>query len=294
MSESGHGFLYRLWFLVAIILVAANLALLSLQLSTSEAKSIHYTSNLPKLSINFKVTMAAVSQKVGHVANSTLGIVKISGQFVGQTARDSATSVAHGFIGSVVAMANLPSHVVDTLSNPMKLESFIRPAKKESLPVITPIPAPPVSQVAAQPTASVVAAVQVSSAAAQWPIHGAITTPFGASDLPFERFHTGIDISDGRVGGGTPIKPFKPGLVAEVIHSYVGLGNHVIIDHGGGLTSVYGHLYSIVVRVGQPVDASTVLGYEGSTGASTGAHLHFEIRTNGQPVNPRNFINGLP
>jgi murein DD-endopeptidase MepM/ murein hydrolase activator NlpD len=68
----------------------------------------------------------------------------------------------------------------------------------------------------------------------------------------------------------------------------------LVIDHGGGLSSVYGHLYSISVKAGQMVDTNTVLGYEGSTGASTGTHLHFEIRVNGQPEDPKKFIPGLP
>jgi murein DD-endopeptidase MepM/ murein hydrolase activator NlpD len=72
------------------------------------------------------------------------------------------------------------------------------------------------------------------------------------------------------------------------------LGNHVIVDHGNGVTSVYAHLHSISVQVGQDVTLDTTLGLEGSTGASTGTHLHFEIRVNGQAANPQQFISGQP
>jgi murein DD-endopeptidase MepM/ murein hydrolase activator NlpD len=129
--------------------------------------------------------------------------------------------------------------------------------------------------------------------APQWPIHGSITTLFGAPDWPFQAIHTGIDISDGWHSGVTPIHPFKPGRVIAVLHTG-GLGNHVIVDHGEGMTSVYGHMAFTSVQVGQLVDESAVLGTEGSTGASTGTHLHFEIRINNSPVNPMLYIPGRP
>lgn len=128
----------------------------------------------------------------------------------------------------------------------------------------------------------------------QWPIHGAITTLFGVPELPYEAIHTGLDIADGAAPGVTPIRPFKPGRVAQVIHSGLGLGNHVVVDHGNGMTSVYGHMDSTSVSVGQWVDEKTVLGLEGETGVATGVHLHFEIRINGTAVNPLNYINGRP
>jgi murein DD-endopeptidase MepM/ murein hydrolase activator NlpD len=68
----------------------------------------------------------------------------------------------------------------------------------------------------------------------------------------------------------------------------------VIIDHGKGVTSVYAHLASISVKEGKKVGMDTVLGYEGTTGLSTGVHLHFEIRVNGQAADPRQFISGHP
>jgi murein DD-endopeptidase MepM/ murein hydrolase activator NlpD len=133
-----------------------------------------------------------------------------------------------------------------------------------------------------------------SNSGPAWPIRGAITTHFGVPHWPYQHTHSGMDISDGRAPGITPIKPFRPGRVIDTIHSNYGLGNHVIVDHGNGVTSVYAHLASISVRTGQAVDLGTTLGHEGSTGASTGTHLHFEIRVNGQAADPRQFISGQP
>lgn len=127
-----------------------------------------------------------------------------------------------------------------------------------------------------------------------WPLHGMVTTEFGVPEWPFQPIHTGMDISSAHPPGVMPIKPFREGIVAQVIHSRTGLGNHVIVDHGGGLTSYYCHLSSIAVQVGQTVSPSDTVGYEGRTGAVTGTHLHFEIRQNNIPQNPRHYIPGQP
>lgn len=103
-----------------------------------------------------------------------------------------------------------------------------------------------------------------------------------------------MDISSGNRSGVMPIKPFRAGVVVEAVHTRYGLGNHVVVDHGEGITSTYAHLYSIAVHVGQPVGTDTALGQEGSTGVSTGTHLHFEIRKDGQLQNPQDYIAGTP
>jgi murein DD-endopeptidase MepM/ murein hydrolase activator NlpD len=132
------------------------------------------------------------------------------------------------------------------------------------------------------------------SADAMWPIHGRVTTQFGEPHQPWQPTHTGIDITSARAAGATPVSPFRAGTVTKVVHSYSGLGNHVSVDHGGGIVSIYGHLFSTQVLVGQTVRPGDTLGTEGSTGASTGTHLHFEIQVNGTPVNPRNYLAGSP
>lgn len=127
-----------------------------------------------------------------------------------------------------------------------------------------------------------------------WPLGGIVTTEFGASDYPYQGRHTGIDISSARPSGVLPVRAFRGGTITAVIRSSVSLGNHVTIDHGNGLTSTYAHLYTISVSQGQIVAAGDPVGTEGSTGASTGTHLHFEIRQGGVAQNPRNYINGNP
>lgn len=127
-----------------------------------------------------------------------------------------------------------------------------------------------------------------------WPIKGRITTQFGVAHWPYQPTHTGLDISDGKPSGTTGIKPFRSGKVIETIKSRTGYGNHVIVDHGNGVTSLYAHLYSIEASVGQAVNTNSIIGYEGSTGMSTGTHLHFEVRVNGKVADPHKFVSGQP
>jgi len=128
-----------------------------------------------------------------------------------------------------------------------------------------------------------------------WPEQGPITQGFGCTTYPFEpwdpncathHFHTGIDIG---AGWGTPVGAGDAGIAYTYYSSY-GYGNHVIIVHGNGWVSVYGHLASFAVGNGQPVGRGQVIGYEGSTGNSTGPHLHFEIRLNDVPQNPLQYL----
>ena len=126
------------------------------------------------------------------------------------------------------------------------------------------------------------------------PIAGPITSPFGYRTHPvFKKtiFHSGIDI--GGINGGK-IRAANSG---KVIYSgwYGGYGKVVILDHGlvngKPTTTLYAHMSSYIVNPGQSVLKGQVLGYEGSTGYSTGPHCHFEVRVNGQPQNPLNYIN---
>lgn len=99
----------------------------------------------------------------------------------------------------------------------------------------------------------------------------------------FSFFHPAIDLG---AEIGDPIKSVKPGVVVYAGYSYDGYGNHVIVDHGKGMTSLYAHLSKIEVKVGQPVTMSTEIGKVGITGHSTGPHLHLEIRQDGRALNP--------
>jgi len=110
----------------------------------------------------------------------------------------------------------------------------------------------------------------------------------GFGRTSFERWHTGIDL-DSR--SGTAILASASGRVASVTRGWGGgYGNHIIIDHGSGFTTLYGHLTSFSVSSGQWVNQGQQIGIMGSTGWSTGVHLHFEIRVNGSPQNPLNYL----
>lgn len=117
------------------------------------------------------------------------------------------------------------------------------------------------------------------------PVRGRITSPFGYRIHPvlkYRRLHTGVDIA---APSGTPIVSAGGG---EVVFAgwRGGYGNTVIIDHGGGRATLYGHMSSITARSGQVVKRGQMIGRVGSTGISTGPHLHYEVRINGKPVNP--------
>lgn len=116
-----------------------------------------------------------------------------------------------------------------------------------------------------------------------WPVPGAVTSPFGPR---WGSMHTGIDIDS---GAGVPIKAAKAGTVIMAAW-YGGYGNCVIIDHGGGFSTLYAHQSSVAVSEGQSVGQGTVVGYVGGTGNVTGPHLHFETRVGGSPQNPVNFL----
>ncbi len=122
-----------------------------------------------------------------------------------------------------------------------------------------------------------------------WPVSGAVTSPFGYRTHPIfgtRRLHTGVDIS---VGYGTPIAAAEDGVVI-LASPYGGYGNAVVIDHGGGLSTLYAHQSSIAVSNGSRVSRGQVIGYVGCTGYCTGAHLHFETRENGTPVDPMKYL----
>lgn len=103
----------------------------------------------------------------------------------------------------------------------------------------------------------------------------------------YRLFHPGVDL-DGVTGD--PVWPIMAGVVEDVQHSSFAYGNAIIIRHGDTMSSLYAHLSKIFVTKGQEVDANTVIGLVGSTGHSTGDHLHLEIHINGVPVNPLGII----
>jgi murein DD-endopeptidase MepM/ murein hydrolase activator NlpD len=132
--------------------------------------------------------------------------------------------------------------------------------------------------------------VKLSSTPSGWPVRGYITDGFGNRRNPFGgsgfEVHAGLDIATNH---GTAIESTADGIVifAGVFGGY---GNVVVVDHGYGITSRYGHMSKIDVAVGQHVTRGKVIGAVGSTGRSTAPHCHYEVRLHDRPVNPLNYL----
>jgi murein DD-endopeptidase MepM/ murein hydrolase activator NlpD len=129
---------------------------------------------------------------------------------------------------------------------------------------------------------------QPSASGFIWPVNGPITSPFGSRCLGNGdcSSHPGIDIA---VPAGTPIHAAASGTV--IYAGWMGgYGNLTLVDHGRGLATGYGHQSSIVVGTGTFVSQGQVIGYVGCTGYCFGAHLHFEVRVNGSPVDPLGYL----
>lgn len=128
-----------------------------------------------------------------------------------------------------------------------------------------------------------------------WPMSGfQITQPYGPTNValepplgPYRHFHTGVDIA---APLGTSVTAAADGVVVAVGHSNVGYGNNVVIGHGGGIATLYGHLLDTTVKVGDVVVRGQQIGHEGSTGLSTGPHVHFELRLNDQVMDPMPYL----
>ena len=117
-----------------------------------------------------------------------------------------------------------------------------------------------------------------------------VTSEFGYRRDPFtgeRRGHTGMDLA---VPTGTSVRAALPGTVTVSTYNQGGYGYYVMIDHGNGLSTLYGHNSQLLARVGQTVEAGDVIALSGSTGRSTGPHLHFEVRINGERTNPRSYL----
>ena len=119
-----------------------------------------------------------------------------------------------------------------------------------------------------------------------WPASGDVSSPYGLRWNGTD-FHPGIDIAN---DAGTPIVATADGVVTTAGWNAGGYGNMVDIDHGNGITTRYGHAQRVVVTAGQQVKRGQVIAYMGSTGFSTGPHVHYEVRVNGQAVNPSRYL----
>jgi murein DD-endopeptidase MepM/ murein hydrolase activator NlpD len=124
-----------------------------------------------------------------------------------------------------------------------------------------------------------------------WPVHGRVTAGFGERLDPLDgegAFHAGIDIA---APTGTDVESTADGIVLGAGPD-AGYGNSILIDHGYGITTRYGHLSRIDVVVGQEVKRGEVIGAVGMTGRATGPHLHYEVHIQDTPVNPAKYLHG--
>ena len=131
--------------------------------------------------------------------------------------------------------------------------------------------------------------IRASAAPALWPVMGRVTSSFGERIDPFNgegAFHRGVDIS---CDYGEPVIAPADGEVAfaDFMNGY---GRAIILEHGHGLSTLYGHLSSFAVVAGQQIHRGDIIGYIGDSGRSTGPHLHYEVRINDVPVNPYKYL----
>ncbi len=129
----------------------------------------------------------------------------------------------------------------------------------------------------------------LASTPSVWPVHGWVTSGYGYRISPFtgkRQFHAGLDIS---TRTGSPIVSPAAGVVTFAGREG-GYGNMLVINHGHGLVTRYGHLSSFAVKLGQKIARGQKVGAVGSTGRSSGPHLHYEVLMSGVPTNPRYYI----
>lgn len=159
-----------------------------------------------------------------------------------------------------------------------RLEAFIRERQAEI----------EAAQAAARRAAGIVGP-STSPGVLSWPVSGTITSPFGMRQNPFGggmEFHPGLDIA---APTGTTVTAAAGGTIISA-GWYGGYGNYILIDNGGGMSTGYGHLSQIFVSNGQTVQKGQAIGAVGSTGESTGPHLHFEVRIAGKPTDPAPYL----
>ncbi len=292
MANSTDLLLFPLKFTFIGTLIAADVFLSILLLHSLQILDAPlYANSIHSDTKNKARANKSLSKDAQHTALAMSAAIENTATSIGKAASSVAQTIEH-------TTTTITKGVVATITNPI---TIIQPEPSHALPQIKTIAvSAPIAGAPSSPTQSIQTTSSTApqkpqpSTASVWPLHGRVTTQFGVYHEPYQPWHTGIDISSSLPVGRATITPFRQGVVKSVIWSHYQLGNHIIIDHGGGLTSYYCHLSSITVRQGQTVKPGDLLGYEGSTGASTGPHLHFEIRQNNQPINPHKFIPGAP
>jgi murein DD-endopeptidase MepM/ murein hydrolase activator NlpD len=227
------------------------------RVTSAKAEATATAQHLDKLEARAE---AVAKQIEGEVAQ----VVEVKGSLIDR--RDQYASVR----------ADKAAMLASTRDSRHALEEDVAELQKEQSAIIAKL------QGSSSPVAG---PIQQGSGGMIWPVSGPITSGF-CEVRSYEACHPGIDIA---VPTGTPIRAAASGRVA--IAGWVGgYGNYTCIQHSASLSSCYGHQSSIQVSVGQSVTQGQVIGLSGSTGNSTGPHLHFEVRINGSVVNPMNYL----
>lgn len=245
--------------------------------------------NVSDIAIRFGISPETIVQanklvnehylKVGQ----ELIILPVSGAFHKVQSGDTVQTIARAYGVDAKAIADYPGN---GLSDPGALslsQALIVPGGKAPQPGPVVVASAPVAVAAAAPVATprpVATAATVGTGRFNWPTYGPITQYF-------HRWHGGIDIAP---SWGTPVYASNSGTVINVQRWNWGYGWYVIVDHGNGFTTLYGHLSAIYVSVGQYVNRGQHIANTGSTGLSSGPHLHFEIRYGGVSQNPLNYL----
>jgi murein DD-endopeptidase MepM/ murein hydrolase activator NlpD len=190
---------------------------------------------------------------------------------------DTVESVAKKYKADPGAVLSFETNALDPKNPTLTVGKHVMvPGGVKPMPTPKPVPV----QQYASSSASAPANAPVGNSHFAWPSSGYITTRFRA-------YHPAIDIASYM---GAPVKASDSGYVASVIYSRVGYGYHVIIDHGNGYQTLYAHLSKIIVKAGDAVGKGQLIGLVGTTGNSTGPHLHFEVRQSGVQRNPFNYL----
>ncbi len=201
--------------------------------------------------------------------------------------RDQAHSVAAELISTQVQLATARASKRATLSSIEVNERHLA-GEEQALAAQSAALGEQIRAAEAKASGGSTTGTGTSSHGLIWPVQGPITSPFGPRCLSNGDCanHPGIDIG---VPSGTPIHAAAAGTV--IIAGWVdGYGNLVAIDHGNGLSTLYAHQSRLGVSVGQSVGQGAVVGYSGCTGYCFGPHLHFEVRVNGNPVDPLGYL----
>jgi len=205
---------------------------------------------------------------------------------------NSTQSIATEVISLILCISLIIFFIAIALLSPYGVAQAQTPGKSNvGLLTIAPLALPLDTQpTAVDPLLEVKPFRDQSISLSRWPVSGLLTDGFGERHNPFRRkvfeFHAGQDISAPR---GTPVVVAEAGVV--VFAGWMrGYGQVVIVSHHDNLSTRYGHLSEVDSSVGQLLEPGTVLGRVGSTGRSTGPHLHFEVRLNDQPVDPLSYL----